>query len=37
MNDQLGGDENRKCHKESDMYFNVVKEGKTADALSRPP
>jgi hypothetical protein len=28
MNDQLGSDEDRKCNEESDLNFNVVKEGK---------
>jgi hypothetical protein len=35
MNNQLGKDEHRKCNEESDMHFNVVKEGKATEATSR--
>ena len=35
MDNQLGGDENRKCNEESDMHFNVVKEGEPRCISSR--
>jgi hypothetical protein len=35
MDNQLGGDQDRKCDEESGMHFNVVKEGKPTDAPSR--
>ena len=34
MNQQFGSDEDRKGYKKSDVYFNVVKEGKPTDASS---
>ena len=35
MSNQLGSDEDRKCHEESDMHFNIVKEGKAAHVPRR--
>jgi hypothetical protein len=35
MNQQFGGDEDGKRYKKSDVYFNIVKEGKSTDASSR--
>jgi hypothetical protein len=35
MNNQFGGDEDRKCNKKSDMHFDVVKEGNPTDGSAR--
>jgi hypothetical protein len=35
MNNQLGSDQDRKCDEESDMHFNVVKEGKPTEVPCR--
>jgi hypothetical protein len=35
MNDQLGSDKDRKCNEESDVHFNVVKEGELTEVPSR--
>ena len=35
MDNQLGGDQDRKCDEASGVHFNVVKEGKSTDVPSR--